>query len=1643
MKNLSPQKQVSSFGMFTVRDSFEDLPIFTADDDLYSRWVFQYVLPDATEFNLGPELQLELSDFRVAVIEDWLYAYPYEHHDIVLRYDFDYRWYVSPSKSFTPTKFLKRKIYLSKLKYQSGLDLETVRERREIIQRSIAAKKAEIVRKEEPKRVRLDRIKAKRDKRLGIPPIELQAGISIRTGLALGVGGIMAARAGIRGVKHISKKVGDGFNQIGRLANLFKSQADRMTSSLGGVVGGVTGNLSQLTEVFVQFKEMLEELVKKMKKLLANLWVIPIALVLFQFLRTRTNPAFAGLILSFLPSFFGLLWPHISAFFPKGRVENQAGVNTLAALLSTCFTFSVFKGNVTPAKVSEFVRRIGSVKRQSEGWESLITWMMGSIEVLVNFIRKKVGKESIELFDSGDRIVKSWATRVETVLKDDATGQEMNPVKLDSIVKLLQEGYGFKELYRMTEVGRMVDVLVARLGAVIIPHMGSIAARNNFRFEPVATFLYGQAGVGKTILAVPLVTAILLSSGLVPTPCTADAVMAQMWQKGTSEYWQGYNGQTAMIMDDAFQNRAVAGDKDNDYFNLIKMVGSFSMPLNFADVASKGKIFFNSKIIFASTNLASLLSEAQMVIHEPAAVARRITFGLELFVSPEFTNSEGHLDYRKFLVEREACAKRSAANPDSDPLDFFPWYIWQVSEHDFLKGSTVSTRVDLRSQINTIVDVIKIRLASHTSSSEFLTDFVGAYSKSGSVASGVTPVTLQAGFSKADYEDFLKAKETSPDYVLRDIGGEVGNDRVFTQEEIVPGMLLNAIILDRANRQDDGHCIENFLVKFLPIISILASFFLVTIIIKAFVAMLISIGKSIFCRGPKISHQSNIPASKRVGPSKTVVRLQSDVPYTPGEHAFMNSYKMVSDTLGKVFGQVTFISGTLAYQPQHFTALVKSCVGDGSLVLSDFLEFKSALSSSVVISFTVEKYLSFARVSDPDSDVEFVRFESVRAHSDITRIFVTEADLKYVGNRPGNLHLLEVDPAAKFLEKNKYIKFCFPYIAISENLTGLPDGRRMKRFAAYNAGTKGGDCGALLTLTDPKLCNNRVLVGFHVANFTGTSKGISSIVTQEMVKNAQVKLKTEVDSFLLDLANRKVQLQSSDILPPSHGGSFLPIGILEKPVTICPVSRYFKTALHGSLGPYEYYPAPLSAVMRDGVRVFPMEQAVVNYSTPLLHHTFKFLDDAVHIATKPFFEATMHVKRQLYSFEDAIKGIPQEKFRSIPRNTAAGFPYVYDVKGGKREFFGSEGDYDLSGPQAIDLEERVNVVLASAKKGERLSHIFIDFLKDELRSKKKIEAVATRLISSAPLDYVVAFRMMFGAFTSAMMRHNVTTGLAPGICVYADWPRMAAHVTRMGPSVFDGDFTAFDSSEQPVVHMAILDFVNRWYNDSEENQLARRILWLELIHSRHVGGVGNDQRYVYQWNKSLPSGHPFTTVVNSLYSLVTLVGCYMHITGDKKYFWEKVSPLVYGDDNVVNVADSIKDVYNQVTVSAAMMECFGLKYTSGAKDGVLAPFTTIDNITFLKRRFYCDSRGWLCPLELDSFLYTHYWCKNKSLVEPIMLDSLENALEELSLHPPVTWDEYAPKIADIIADHYNATTRCVFSRDSYLSSVLERTEEWY
>lgn len=1442
-----------------------------------------------------------------------------------------------------------------------------------------------------PKLEREAEIKAKRDKR----SVVLQSGDNTKLFLAGALGAVTAVAA-YRTYTTVSQT-------SAQAARIFE-RVDKATDTVGAI--------------YARLESFAEGFKRNLGPVLAT---VPVVLAVHYGLHKvlGTSNFMTSIVVMALARFLGpMLWNAVSAFFPGGDVHAQAGgFGDVSKLVAVLMTFSVF-GEGGRNMVGELSRRMSTMSRAGEGWDAFLTWGLQAIESCINFFRTAFGKERITLYNDARRPTYDWADKIDKVLCAESTGAEPEPAFLDHMVDLIRVGTGFKELYRNTPMARFVDDYVIKITNAMVPYQGALNARNNFRFEPSVLMMLGDPGIGKTLMATPLCAAILLHSGLLPENSSYEDVVKNVWQKGTSEYWNSYANQLALVMDDAWQSRVDPTDKENEFISLIRMVGTWSMPLNFADVTSKGKFFFGSKFIFGTTNVPGIEAEARIVLQHPEALGRRIAHGVKLLLKKEAQLSDGKLNYPHFMEELRRCSV------ENQGIDRFPWHLWEVCTHNYMTGVTdLTKRRPLKELLLEVSNDLRKRAVSHTTMRDFLADYVKGFThQGGSRSPEIMPVELMEMIRRAESNmDKPTAFSRFRNWIRPDTNyAENGFREAMC--DFTTDFVNNAVAW------------KKFLMAGLVVGTLGVAF----IAMRALFRMVKELIDSFIPSRRKVTRQSNrptkIPIGKRAPTFQAGVSNIHDLLYS-------NNYKLYvveSDNTPNILGQVQFLCGEMAVMPRHFTDLVKTRLEEGFITLESKMVLRNCTHPNATVSVSVNEFLSLKRETHADGDVEFVKFRGFRPHRKLISSFILESDVKSLGGVRAGLEICEIDRKGVLVGTNVRNRMGADRIEYGENFP--IEGQILSRYWKYYVGTEKGHCGAPVTLNDHSLFNGRTCAGMHVAG--NGYIGFANIITQEMIRKALSSLEVIEDCFEEDLKGRGVEFQACFALPFKESGSFLPMFRLARPINISPNTNYYVTKHYGAFGPYEYSPAPLWPVHKEGELVYPMENAIKPFQSEVRVFEQPWLKQASYIAFQKFNALSASDSRRMYTFEEAVCGVPTEKFRKIPRNTSPGFPYIYDVKDGKKAFFGSEEEYDLTREQCQDLRRRVEHMETMAVKGQRSAVIFTPFLKDELRSAAKVENVETRIVTGAPQDYTILVREKFGAFNASVMKHSVESGLAPGVNVYRDGYKMALALKCKGPDVFDGDFKGFDASEQPCILDFILDRINDWYDDGPENKRVRTVLWADLTASRHVGGRGNDQRFVYQYLKSLPSGHPLTTIVNSFFSLICLVSAYIVATDDYVGFWDNVSPLVYGDDNVSNVSRAVAPVYNQETVAAILKREFGMIYTPGDKSGVYKPVTTLDNITFLKRKIVLSEGKWICPLELDSFLYCIYWCKNKKEENKILSDELETALSELSLHSQELWDVYAPKIHKIMRDE-RFSPRTLVEREAYRALTFLRMDSWY
>jgi hypothetical protein len=319
---------------------------------------------------------------------------------------------------------------------------------------------------------------------------------------------------------------------------------------------------------------------------------------------------------------------------------------------------------------------------------------------------------------------------------------------------------------------------------------------------------------------------------------------------------------------------------------------------------------------------------------------------------------------------------------------------------------------------------------------------------------------------------------------------------------------------------------------------------------------------------------------------------------------------------------------------------------------------------------------------------------------------------------------------------------------------------------------------------------------------------------------------------------------------------------------------------------------------------------------------------------------------------------------------------------------------------------------ARVKKKDIKTGVFKDCLKDEMRNTEK--AHKPRLFSAGSIEFTLLIRKWFGRLQALFMKFRHILPIQIGINAtskewHALWARLAMYNYH-----FDGDYASWDGGMLREFQEELSEVMSDF---SEEPELTLTLLsyLCETVH------VGKDMTYVT--THSMPSGHGITALYNSLinymyiaYAWYVLVGRHMKGNFEELYaaFDKEIFSPVYGDDNVVGVAESIKDKFNALTFTMVMND-LGLGYTSASKKEHDRPFVRLGDITFLKRGFTAHRTLQMVtgPLDLKTILGMIPYVGDASRDNEITKQKMDNIQRELFLHPPTVYQHYWPKFCAV------------------------------
>ncbi len=599
----------------------------------------------------------------------------------------------------------------------------------------------------------------------------------------------------------------------------------------------------------------------------------------------------------------------------------------------------------------------------------------------------------------------------------------------------------------------------------------------------------------------------------------------------------------------------------------------------------------------------------------------------------------------------------------------------------------------------------------------------------------------------------------------------------------------------------------------------------------------------------------------------------------------------------------------------------------------------------------------------------------------------------------------------------------------------------------YRALTEVGWCGALILRCDPK--SQRKIMGIHTAASETHMVGYAEICCQEFLlatiqRATQDGITTIRDVEPSGKMQLKLKSEGTLVQKPKLVGflGFVDQKEVPRPAT---KSQIRPSLLHGLIGPIQTEPSILTAFdtrltaqrRKDGKSLHgkfdPIVDAVDKYGTPTQPFSLDKIEPVSRFLNAHFkFKDNSMNRRQILTYEEAINGIDgSDMWDQIEMRSSCGYPYVKQRavgEIGKFFLFENVGEYE-SGRIKYEsvsplLDQNVEGRIEAAKEGKRYPTLDIECAKDERRKLKKIyDTVATRTFTNLPLDLNLCYRMYFLDFAVMVMEWRSKSFTKVGINPDSmEWTELMNNMLEKSRRGFAGDYAKFDGIGPPEIYSAIVDIINKWYDDGPENALIRQTLISECYNRVSIIRDG-----VVEITQGIPSGFSMTVIFNCFVNFYFLSMAWVDILKETplsayatpNYFMEYCEVATYGDDNVVAVCTDALPYYNLRTV-AKWLQQYGITYTDDQKRPIeeSEPHCDITETTFLKRSFVPDEKNrkiWKCPLDKVSVEEQIMWVRDSTDPQKAVRDNANNALYEASIHGKEYFEDLLARVNDAFA----------------------------
>lgn len=1241
--------------------------------------------------------------------------------------------------------------------------------------------------------------------------------------------------------------------------------------------------------------------------------------------------------------------------------------------------------------ITKFPPFISAAKGMTEMFMEFAQWMLSSASEFF-------GGKPIRFFEKRAKQVSDWMLEVRTEIA--ACREDIG--KPERVVRMYRDGLAFRKEYGGTPVFQDIDRVMRELDATYQSCSAAIAQIRGARAEPLCVVLEGDPGCGKSNMismlhgyvmayTFPDEVRTLLGKGM-ETSC-------MMYQKDTGEYWAGYDStrHKTLVIDDGAAFRAAVGNTENDWSVVMRVINTHACPLEMADVESKGVTYFRSPLVIITTNLkqSEWVHHGATVLHKPEAIQRRLRMFISVRVRPD---------------RRDGCTNKIA--PEFCALED-SWDLVAVED-----GQTTIHFTNVRALAKHISERMLAREAHHSNLMQ-------------AVRTGIREILepQMLGIGAPTDEDLPRFSWFTYNPVVRGMN--------YIWNCMFPGAMSIAVAdpnccpgeaaefawwFESAEQfvNEAGQTVRNFSKASEDFFrSAYDTWGKAGTYFARNKRLCISVGGALAMLGTVL----HAFWSKYTGRVRTRDSERQVIPNFVTDEA---SDQEIESKLKKNLYSISLYRGAELVVPGGGNILFvhSNCAIFPAHYFQTFASWDSKFHESTEpmwVTFTNSLGMRFREPldrfldpgvagactkSDCDGIVEDMTMMRLNAapHTSLVGRFVSLTDTvrdltEFTWYQGTDGALEKTEFTARFGGQETY---------------GTSYTHHITRSISYEIKTKQGDCGSAICIRGRKN-GARVIAGIHVAGNRGGTRGFACVVTDEWIAKALLSC-SKPRPGRNDTGDT---LRSVDFDPQMNRGPLGPLVAYKSELGGHASQVYNKPSMYPTslIGWAECEKKPADVTFektREALEAYAGDSNLFGNS----NGSYVYAAHAVLTATG----CPAQLNGRLLSVAEACSGLNVDGriAESINHSTSSGYP-LRNMGYSKDKIWDKQGTLLTHSPAFKALEENVQGLLDRARRGERIVNVFQVSPKAELRKPGKLP----RVIQGAPLHYVVAWRMYFWSFMRHYSEWEPEKEVAIGMNPFEDWNRLATYICddRHAEMVGAGDYKAFDQCHEPHISLALGEAVIGRYPLDEHNT-ARYIMWRDLC-GPHVlfGGM------VYKLHKGLPSGHPATAVVNSLYNCMLFRLCFASLlcgTDEKPLgddpsrahdllftFPRYVRLAVLGDDNIFS---SRLAEFNEMAL-CGLMKRFHATYTLDDKEAgpAEAPFRTIGECTFVGRAFYYDpvERRYLPSLRMGTIKQMgQYTTDKRKLSFDWYMSVLKDVLGELSYHPQEVWNEMAPIVKE-------------------------------